>query len=328
MKNILSSSLLFGYDSGARLMLEPIAEKLGLVINDALLEKGYYSALLIGTSTSEEGFTKDKQICLWARKAEIPIIGIEDYAGNASALAEVGLLDYLIVDSPYSARHHIQKGFLADRIKILPSVRYDHYRKMPVKKLTRHKFLRNILWIGQPEKDVAMAALGWIAPWCKKKGITLYFRAHPRDDAYRYGFWTNWFAKRRIRWVDCTTWKQEDLWSNSIGLAVTAFSSMALDASFHGIPVIHITHLRVVKQLLRDQKSGIRPSMGAMGAAAETYGPFSTEIMHKYISTGAIRSMDRSFGKFYRSDGPVIEKLVIILESLIADFDHHRSISN
>ena len=39
MQNLLSSLHLFGHDSGAKLVLKPIAEHLGLLINDNLLKE-------------------------------------------------------------------------------------------------------------------------------------------------------------------------------------------------------------------------------------------------------------------------------------------------
>jgi len=315
----IKNALLYAYDAGAKVALEPIAKFFGIAIADSLPQgaNNRFSALILSTSTSKEGLAKDIEMCRWAQLANIQVVALEDYPGNASILVKLSIVDILIVESEPWVRHYVRLGFNASCIKVTPSPRYDKYRGINHKKIKWLRTPRTMLWAGQPEKGMCTAALGWLAPWAKKNGITIYFRAHPRDENYHNGYWANWFKKRGLRWVDCTSWKQEDLWSGSIGLVATAFSSLALDALFHGIPVIHIAHLRAVKTLLLEQKSTVSPGICILGAAAQTYGPYTAQIASKCLSVGNIRSIERAFGRHYRGSGPAMEGLIHILQTII-----------
>jgi hypothetical protein len=147
--------------------------------------------------------------------------------------------------------------------------------------------------------------------------MKLYFRAHPRDSAYAEGFWHEWLSKRRLRWVDCTQWDWPRVWEAPLGLVATAFSSVALDAAFRGLPTLHILHSRPVKKLLMQQKGFARPGVVASGAALASSGPLGYRWIDQSLGAAGLRRMEADFGRVYRWEGPVIDAFEVVLKDII-----------
>lgn len=315
--------LFFAADLGPKLTLNLVAKRFHTTVTDHLPHASdRYRALVIGTSTSESGFERELYARQWARQMKIPILAIEDYAGNCAlgtrdSHGRVTDPDFIIAESDFSRRCYVRAGFPADRIIVLPPIRYDGYREMPAIPFNRGDRLRGVLWAGQPERGMGQATLGWLAPWIRQRGLKLYFRAHPRDSAYADGFWHEWLKQRRLRWVDCTQWDWPKVWDTPLGLVATAFSSVAVDAAFHGLPTLHVLHPRLVRRLLKEQKGMTRSGVVVSGAAFASTGPLGYRWIDRSMGAANLRRMEAVFERVYRGQGPVIDAFESVLKSII-----------
>lgn len=318
MNNLIP--ILFACDHGAKLCLEPISNAWGIPLTENLPFVNEFgpSVLILGTSTSSYGNAQDEAACRWASLSGIPVIVIEDFPGNGSLLIQAAAkIDKLVVESDFSVRHYQKLGFPNQKLVVLPPLRYDLYRGFFRNKLQDSKRFRAVLWAGQPESFLTKSVLGWMAPWLKQHGFTVYFRAHPRDHSYKTGFWHKWLEQRKLRWVDCTSWDEVQLWDAPIRFVATAFSSLAITASFHGIPAIFVLHQSSIKRLLHEQKAGIRPSVVAIGACATTFGPFVEKNMNRCLSIGEIKRMKQTFELSYRTCQPVVVNYLQVIHDII-----------
>jgi hypothetical protein len=293
------------------------------VVNETMpIEADEVGALVVGTSKSLYGYTLETEAKSWARQRKIPIVAVEDYAGNCAlgARDDHGQWvdpDYIIAESDFSRRCYMRAGFPVGRIIVLPPIRYDVYREAPPMPFPRRDRLRGILWAGQPECGMGQAALGWLTPWIRRHGLKVYFRAHPRDLAYVDGFWHEWFGRRRLRWVDCTQWPWPNVWTAPLGLVATAFSSVAVEAAFQGLPTLHVLHPLPVRKLLIEQKRVARPGVVATGVAFASSGPLGFAQLDRSLEAASLRRAGAQFDRIYRGSGPVIDSLKRVLEDII-----------
>jgi len=319
----MSMPLFFAVDLGPRATLDRLASRFGATVIEATsLAPDGVGALIVGTSTSERGRLLESAARIWARHLKIPIVAIEDYAGNCvlGARDEHGRVvdpDFIIAESDFSRRCYVRAGFPVDRIIVLPPIRYDAYREMPAMPFRRADRLRGVLWAGQPERGMGQATLGWLAPWIRQHGMTLYFRAHPRDSAYAEGFWHEWLRRRRLRWVDCTQWDWPKVWDAPLGLVATAFSSVSVDAAFRGLPTLHVLHSRPVRKLLMQQKGVARPGVVVSGAALASSGPLGYGWIERSLGAAGLRRMEADFGRVYRAGGPAIDAFEEVIKNII-----------
>lgn len=316
--------LFFAADIGPKLTLEPLARRFSATVTDQLPHSSdLYRALVIGTSTSESGLETELYARAWARWSGIPIVAIEDYVGNCrfgmrDALGNEADPDYIVAESDFSRRFYVRAGFPAERVSVLPSIRYDSYRDLPPASLYRGRQASGVLWAGQPERGMGQVALGWLAPWLRRHGKKLYFRAHPRDSAYAEGLWHEWLGRHRLRWEDCTQWDWPEVWAAPLGLVATAFSSVAVDAGFRGIPTLHILHPRHVRDRLAQGRGPVRPGVVASGAAPATSNPLDHALLMRHLGAKRLRRSSRCFAQVYGGLGPIIDALETLLKDIIS----------
>ena len=318
--------IFFAIDFGSRLTLEPVARQFNTSVTDKLPQDlSIYPALIVGTSTSVFGREQELQARISARLVGVLIIVIEDYAGNCFLGVQAAIPDCIIVESGFSRRLYVRSGFPSSRVFVLPSVRYDAYRETRNVSILSRSPLRAVLWAGQPEFAIGQVALGWLAPWLARHGLRLFFKAHPRDTAYLSGAWHSWLRRRKLRWIDCTDWDWPKIWGAPIGLVATAFSSVALDAGFHGIPALHIILPRSVKKILRMQKGVTRPGVVAIGAALYSAGPLGYSRLWHDLGPANLRRVEEEFGRVYRGSAPVIEIIESYLRDIIENFQGEQA---
>lgn len=316
--------LFFAADLGPKLTLEPIARRFLATVTDQLpLSSGLYEALVVGTSTSESGLKRELYARAWARRSGIPIVAIEDYVGNCQFglrddLGNETDPDFIVAESDFARRLYVRAGFPAEKIIVLPSIRYDSYRELPPASFDARHGASGVLWAGQPERGMCQAALGWLAPWLRRHGKKLYFRAHPRDPAYAGGLWHEWLGRRRLRWEDCTQWDWPAVWAAPLGLVATAFSSVAIDAGFRGIPTLHILHPRQVRDRLAQHRGLVRPGVVASGAAAATVTPLDHALLMRHLGAKRLRRSEACFVRVYRGSGPIIDTFERVLKDIIS----------
>lgn len=324
VNSLRGEPLFFAADLGPQITLDLVAKRFFTTVTDQLPPScDLHGALVIGTSTSESGCEREFYAREWARQLKIPIVAIEDYAGNCAlgTRGEHGRItdpDFIIAESGFSRRCYVRAGFPADRIIVLPPIRYDAYRAKPAIPFRHRDRLRGVLWAGQPERGLGQATLGWLVPWIRRRGLKLYFRAHPRDSAYAEGFWHEWLRQRRLRWMDCTQWDWPEVWGAPLGLVATAFSSVAVDAAFRGLPTLHVVHPRPVRKLLMQQKGIVRPGVVVSGAALASTGPLGYSQLEHALSATSLRRMEAGFERVYRGSEPVIDVFERVLKDIIS----------
>ena len=196
--------------------------------------------LICSTSQSSEGFQVEAAVRFGASKANIPIICIEDFPGNYQEV-DYAPTSLLIVESKFSSDIYGDRYNAIPPVFIMPSVRYDGLR---------HGYFSwevcsmpppfQILWTGQPESAYCIQSLKVIFPGLIKHSAKLLFRAHPRDPEYARGTYHQLFKQQGIDWVDVTEMPLNKLFSESIHLVITQFSSLATEAGFYGIPSMYL----------------------------------------------------------------------------------------
>lgn len=196
--------------------------------------------LVCSTSQSSEGFRVEASVRLGASKANIPIVCIEDFPGNYQEVDHAPT-SLLIVESKFSSNIYGDRYHAIPPVLIMPSVRYDGLR---------HGYFSwevsvmpppfRVLWAGQPESAYCIQSLEVISPRLKKHSAKLLFRAHPRDPGHAKGIYHKLFNQQGIDWVDVTEMPLDKLFSESIHLVITQFSSLATEAGFYGIPALYL----------------------------------------------------------------------------------------
>jgi predicted Fe-Mo cluster-binding NifX family protein len=168
-------------------------------------------------------------------------------------------------------------GARAPEVEIAISARYDIYRDRldELRRNTSASWARAqrlvVLWAGQPETDDCMLTLAALLPSFQSNDVDLLFKAHPRDPAYGSGAYHALLKTAGIRAIDVTGSTVDEALSAAPNLAVTQFSSVAIEAGFFGIPSLWVL-LPDAGGARLEQKKGyaVPPLCLAQGAACAT----------------------------------------------------------
>lgn len=228
-------------------------------------------SLFCGTSDSEGGRAVESAVRRAARRVGVRIVALEDFPGNYWHL-EAGEADVLVADSEASATHHRQRlGTRCPEIWVCPSPRYDAQRRaapeLRRRYASRTSARRAVLWAGQPETGDAIATLRQVLPALAGEGVELLFRAHPRDRGYPSGEYRSLFASSRIAVTDVTSLALGDCLALAPEALLTQFSSVGVEAGFHGIPSVHLLYPDAGGKTVHARKGYSVPPWCASGAA-------------------------------------------------------------
>lgn len=226
--------------------------------------------VVLGTSTSERGIQAEHACLRAACDLGLPTIVVEDMPGNFRSVSQL-IPDLVVVESPLVAEHVLKRSDGLHREAIISgaSVRYDSLR-LQVKKGKRleiKNFSRSLVWIGQPETQANLISLGRLLPCLSRMGLKLLFKAHPRDDGYRSGLYAQMFSGLNKKVVDVTDFDMAELLSCRPGMALTHFSSMAIELAFFGVPCCNVLFPDGGGKLYKEMSGLQRPFLCEVGGS-------------------------------------------------------------
>jgi len=226
----------------------------------AFLRENGFKAIVIGTSVNHSEPNLEDLVSDAAVKAGIPVFAVEDFHGNYRQ-SPTGRLDGLFVEGPAAVQFHVERGIDPGLVHDTGNPRYDALKAINTAEIgarTRQRLSlsdeRVMLWAGQPDDDNSFLALERLIEGYAGNAITLLFRAHPRDEIYLEGRYTELLATTAINVIDVSAE------ANAIGLycaadlVVTQFSSAALEASHLGVPALLVLFDDLGKKYLRTNK--------------------------------------------------------------------------
>ena len=272
--------------------------------------------LVCGTSDSAQGRAIEAAGRRAARAAGVRLVALEDYPGNYGDIPG-GEADLLIVESEGAAQLHSSRlGRRCPTTWICPAPRYDAYRRDAVRLRARYAerdpAARSVLWAGQPETADALATLRRVGPALELLGVEMLFRAHPRDPGYRDGAYQGLFAELGIPVRDVTAYPLEDCFSLAPELLLTQFSTVAVEAGFHGIPSVYLLYADIGAKTLRAKKGYDAPLGCEAGAAillCDQGG--EAQVLRKAISDPQVRvEMLAAFDRYYSTTGETLGGLL------------------
>lgn len=196
---------------------------------DAWLGRSGAAAVLRGTSELPERRNPEAALARAAARRGLPVFALEDFPGNYAGPA-AGLAGLFVEFSSLRA-HHAARGLDAARVHAFGNPRYAR-RVPPLRR--RRGSAPVVLWAGQPDGRRCRLTLAALAPALRALGATVLLRAHPRD-AGGAGAYAR--LLRGITVVDAGSLPAAEALAAS-DLAVTQFSSMAVEAAASGVPAL------------------------------------------------------------------------------------------
>lgn len=233
-----------------------------------LIANRTFDYLICGTSKSSEGFNFENKIRIAASEAGIYIICIEDFCGNYTAV-DGSNTKILIVESDFSINIYKDKFPLPFYILVCPAIRYDFLRgsQFSFKKIEKTRKSLSVLWAGQPEFEVNFSTLKTLIPALNELSVTLLFKAHQNDMEYTKGRYENYFSEVGLSWLDVSSAKIDSYLFEQVDLVITQFSSVAIEASFYGIPSLNILFEDAGRRLLMERTGSETTSTINYGAS-------------------------------------------------------------
>jgi len=219
--------------------------------------------LICGTSDSEQGREAEAGARRAAHALGVPAVVIEDFPGNFAAMSTPPRL--LCVESEFAAAL-ARRQMSALAVHVGPAIRYDALRRASTALRREEHSADAVLWIGQPETSDALRTLEELLPALQARGARLWFRAHPRDAGYAAGEYAR-FLGRAGEIEDVTRLPLEECLKRRPGLAITQFSSLAIEAGFWGIPALNVLFTDVGGRTLAARKGYAVPPWCEAGAA-------------------------------------------------------------
>ena len=281
-------ALFVAVDGGARAAIAPVAQRCGHGLHDISTDAAgtveFWSSatvtirprvVVVGTSDSPRGRRVEGEARRAAHRAGVPVVAIEDFPGNYDDL-EGGEATALIVESRAASELcRLKLGARAPLIEIVAPARYDSYRAR-LDALRRHTAQQRardasaspmVLWAGQPETDDCLRTLAALLPVLKRRGVEVAFKAHPRDPGHAAGVYKAAFEAAGVRYRDVTASSVDEALSLAPRLAVTQFSSVAIEAGFYGIPGLWILLPDAGGARLQEKKGYAVPPLALAGGA-------------------------------------------------------------
>ena len=195
-----------------------------------------------------------------ATKAGIPVFVIEDFPGNYWP-KPYEQVDGLFVEDDSMIELYRSRGVDSQVIYPTGNLRYNALvglDRMSLRTGTRKSLNLGdeptVLWAGQPDGDNSYRALDRILRHFDGAGTALLFRAHPRDEEYKAGAYSELQTNTSMKVVDTSSYPDVlDLYCAS-DLVVTQFSSAGVEASYLGVPALFVLFEDLGKEYLRTCK--------------------------------------------------------------------------
>ena len=314
--------VLVACDGGARDALMPLAVALDISLADVAsaecVDEVYWgrrftesaaTLLVVGTSDSVQGRRVESAARRAARAAGLPIAAIEDFPGNYFDVPD-GEATLVLAESAQAHALCAQKlGNSAPRVEILSPARYDVYRAKlgalrSATELHWHAddpHVPRVLWAGQPETGDCLHTLEALIPALRATGAKLILKAHPRDPGYAGGDYQKLLADAAIACEDVTMTSVADALAGGPRLVVTQFSSVAIEAGFHGIPGLCVLLPGAGGTRLREKKGYDVPPFCTAGALAyvtcveEVQRSFTRALLDSNYRADLLRCFDSYF---------------------------------
>ena len=213
-------------------------------------------------SSSEYVAERNVEELSWiaAGKVGIPVFVIEDFPGNYWPKPDERI-DGLFVEDDSMIELYRSRGVDSQIIYASGNLRYNAL--VGLDRMSRRSETRRalglddepaVLWAGQPDGDNSYRALGRLLEHFDGAGTTLLFRAHPRDEAYNAGAYSELQTNTSMKVVDTSSYPNVlDLYCAS-DLVVTQFSSAGVEASYLGVPALFVLFEDLGKEYLRTSK--------------------------------------------------------------------------
>ena len=255
---------------------------------DTLLGDARCAGLVAGTSDSPAGRAIEALARRAAARHGKPVFAIEDYPGNYWPLADAPTAALAVESELVAAWQRERLGAQCPPLVVWPAPRYDAHR-------ARRDELRAailalparaaplVLWAGQPETDDNLASLAAVLPALRELGATLVLKAHPRDAGYpdRYRALLH---DSGVAVEDATALGIEAALRRGVTLVMTQFSSVAIEAGFHGIPALHVLLPEAGAARLMQKKGYSVPfSVRADAAACLTKPTDATRVLRELL---------------------------------------------
>ena len=282
-------TLLIAADGGPREALDPLAPLLGSALDDvrareaedipywlARIEASAADLVVVGTSDSERGRRIESAARRAARARALPLAAIEDFPGNYCHIPE-GAADLVLVASAIAHALALERLGMHDlRVEVASPARYDAHRAnlQRLRAATAQAWTLAsqrdespaVLWAGQPETDDALLTLDALMPVVSALGARLHFKAHPRDPGYAADRYRDLLGTPHVE--DVTHLPVGTALAAGPTLVATQFSSLGIEAGFHGIPALFVLLPEAGGATLRRKKGYAVPPLCDAGCAA------------------------------------------------------------
>lgn len=202
-------------------------------------------AILCGTSDGLPDGNLEDLVREAATEFGIPVFVVEDFPGNYRARPYTRL-DGVFVENSSLSQVYTSRGVAADSIYSMGNPRYDQLRQVDrgyLRERTRASLKlgngKAVLWAGQPDGENSFRALERVLPSLMACDAGFVFKAHPRDELYAAGAYKPLLARLKS-WCDVSVWTDTSSLCCAVDLVLTQFSSVGVEASYLGIPVIFV----------------------------------------------------------------------------------------
>ena len=217
-------------------------------------------AVIISTSDGVVQQNVEELSSLAAAEAGVPVFVVEDFPGNYWP-KRLAPLNGLFVEDDSVVDLHLSRGVCPGLVHGTGNPRYAQLTKHNTaeQRTNSRKALglngeRVVLWAGQPNDDDSYRALARLIEHFPKQQFTLLFRAHPRDEAYSAGKYTELLATAPNVVLDVSANPDALGLYCASDLVITQFSSAAVEACYMGIPALFVLFDDLGKRYLKTNK--------------------------------------------------------------------------
>ena len=213
-----------------------------------------------GSSEDVEGLNVEVSASESAAELGIPVFVIEDFPGNYWPRPGERIAGLFVEDDSLIAIHQ-SRGIDPDVIYATGNPRYNELmhldcgsRRAKSRRTLGLKDETVMLWAGQPDDDNSYVALSRLLDNYRDPGVTLLFRAHPRDKAYLNGRYAGLLAESPMPVHDVSSFSDFLGLYCASDLVTTQFSSAGVEASYLGVPALFTLFDDLGKKYLRSFK--------------------------------------------------------------------------
>ncbi len=299
-------------DQGARLTLAALASRVdGTWLRNAsgdhddwahALRTRGVELLVCGTSDSAQGRDAEAAARAAAHALRTPTVVVEDFPGNFPPMPATPPR-LACVESEFAAVLARSK-MPGLAVHVGPAPRYDALRRdLRALRATEARRVDNaVLWIGQPETADGLLTLAALLPALQARRAKLWFRAHPRDGGYAAGAYAEIFARAGESIEDMTRSLLDECLRRRPRLAITQFSSAAVEAGFWGIPSLSVLLPNAGAGTLARKRGYSVPPWCEEGAAflVARHGDLDEILERALRSAEARRNVMQAFDRYFR----------------------------